>query len=92
MAIQKQYDTRFGISLTEAYWSINNARIEKPSQNVIVEMAIYKDEAARQAGFNPVDFEVFKLARESYPDVVQAGFPAIYNALKSDQLQGGIDV
>jgi hypothetical protein len=92
MAIQKPYLTRSGIALAEAYWSINNTRIEKPSQNVIVEMAIHKDAAARQAGFDAVEFEVFRLQRESYPDVVQAGFPAIYNALKSDQLQGGIDV
>lgn len=92
MAIQKSYETEFGVSLPEAYWMINNTRIEKPSSFVVVEMAIFRDAQARQQGFSYAATEVFRLDRDSFASVVQNGFSAIYDALKADQLQGGTDV
>ena len=82
MAIQKSYETAFGVSLPEAYWMINNTRIEKPSSFVVVEMAIFRDAQARQQGFSYAATEAFRLDRESFASVIQNGFSAIYEALK----------
>ena len=92
MAIEKQFNSGFGVPFAQAYWCINSVRIEKPSQFVTVEMTVFADAAARANGFDPVASQIFRLQVSSYSDVVDNGFSAIYNALKADQLQGGIDV
>lgn len=92
MAIEKQYDSSFGISFPNAYWCINSTRIEKPSKLVVVEVAIFADSSAKTSGFDPVGSQVFRLSQDNYDSVVNTGFSGIYNALKATYIQGGIDV
>jgi hypothetical protein len=92
MAIQKSYDSGFGVSFPTAYWCINGVRMEKVARNVVVEVTIFADVNAKENGFDPVGSQVFRLQQSDYLSVVEAGFPAIYNALKAAHIQGGTDV
>lgn len=94
MAIQKNYDTTFGVSFPDAYWMVNESRTFKSGQHRSVGcmVSVFKDSNARANGFDPVAVFQYEFDSTVYDALVGSGISAIYDALKADQLQGGIDV
>lgn len=78
MALNKSIVTDFGVSAT--YWNIGAAQDDFKGRGVTLTLYGYVDEAARQAGKQPLVSGQAQLVGEHY--VPEAGRAAWYEALK----------
>lgn len=92
MAIQKPYETSFGVAFPEAYWMIGYVAIARRPRTINAAIDVFVDNAAREEGKEPVATITATLAAEHYDTIIAGGIPALYEALKADTLAGGLDV
>lgn len=92
MAVQKSYETPFGVAFPEAYWMIGYVAIARRPRTINAAIDVFVNDAAREEGKDPVATVATTLASDDYDVVIAGGIPTLYEALKRSVLADGVDV
>ena len=92
MAVQKPYPSVFGVTFTYAYWVISDVIFNRIHRSIEVQVSVCIDAEARQSGCTPVATIACRIPGEQYDAVIAGGVTVLYEALKANELAGGIDV
>jgi hypothetical protein len=69
MAIQIEFDSKFGDTYPAAYARIINIKIDYVNQIALVILGIYKDESARNKKMQPVETESYRYSGEEFTEL-----------------------
>lgn len=89
MALQKEFEVN-NSGITADYLKVSQVAIDASGNNILVQVDMYKDAAARQAGKAPISHININLAL----DAITTNFvELVYEEIKKlEQLQGALDV